>query len=64
MRQIRFTKHGANSLFGGFAAGDMARVSDSLAQHFVEIDVAAYVEAPAAPKSEPQRKLPTRRFKK
>ena len=34
--QIKFLVGGANSLVGGFCAGDRARVSEALAKHLVE----------------------------
>lgn len=47
MVQIKFTKFGANSAFGGFAPGDTMRCSEALARHLVEeTGVAKY--APAA----------------
>ncbi len=43
--QIKFTKSGANAAFGGFSPGDKARVSKSLADHFVnDAGVAVYCE--------------------
>ncbi len=46
--QIKFTTHGADSLFGGFGPGDIARVSPELAKHFVEVcKCAKYMEKPA-----------------
>jgi hypothetical protein len=46
--QIKFTTHGADSLFGGFGPGDTARVSPELAKHFVEVcKCAKYLEKPA-----------------
>ena len=47
MVQVRFIWQGANSLIGGFASGDLARVSDAFARHLVEeARVAEYVQAP------------------
>lgn len=48
MVQVKFKKFGSNSAFGGFAPGDMIRVSADMAKHLVDQGVAAYVEAPAA----------------
>jgi hypothetical protein len=46
--QIKFTTHGADSLFGGFGPGDTARVYPELAKHFVEVcKCAKYMEKPA-----------------
>jgi len=43
--QIKFTKTGANASFGGFSPGDIARVNQDLAKHFVEdAGVAVYIE--------------------
>jgi hypothetical protein len=45
--QIKFTKFGSNSAFGGFAPGDTMRCSAELAKHLVEdVKVARYLEAP------------------
>ena len=53
MKPIKFTKFGANTAIGGFGPGDIARVSDALAQHLVdEAGVAKYIEA-AAPATPP-----------
>ena len=50
-------------MFGGFSAGDIARVDTDLAAHFVFIGVAVYVDAQPKEKekAEPQRKLTTSR---
>lgn len=49
MVQVRFKTSGANSMLGGFASGDHARVSEAFARHLVEeARVAEYVAAPAA----------------
>ena len=46
MVKIKFTAQGANALVGGFGPGDMANVSEALAQHLVEeARVARYVES-------------------
>ena len=49
--RIKFTHHGANSLVGGFAPGDYARVSEAMAAHLInEAKVAVLAEAkPATP---------------
>lgn len=55
--QIVFLVGGANSLIGGFCAGDTARVSSELAKHLVEeLGIAKY-ETPQA--AEPT-KTPTK----
>ena len=47
MVQIKFTTSGANSQLGGFAMGDIARVSEAFAHHLVEeARVAKYITAP------------------
>lgn len=51
---IKFIKSGANSVIGGFAPGDIARVDAEFANHLVETEVAIYaeskpVEAPIKP---------------
>lgn len=40
--QIKFIGHGANSLIGGFAPGDTARVSAEMAKHLVDAGCAVY----------------------
>lgn len=45
--QIKFLVGGANSLVGGFCAGDRARVSAELAKHLVEEVGVAKFDAPA-----------------
>ena len=49
--RIKFIRHGANSLVGGFAPGDFARVDETMAKHLInEAKVAVLAEAkPAAP---------------
>jgi hypothetical protein len=68
MVQIKFIRQGANSLFGSFSSGDLARVSESFAAHLVnEAGVAEYLqpgrsgvhaasEAPAQPEAVPARR--------
>lgn len=49
MVQIKFRTSGANSMLGGFASGDIARVSEAFARHLVEeARVAEYLAVPAA----------------
>lgn len=44
--QIEFIVGGANSMLGGFSAGDIARVSSDMASHLVEeVGVAKYADA-------------------
>ena len=45
--QIKFIVSGANSVYGGFAAGDLMRVPKNIAAHFVELGLAKYTEQPA-----------------
>ena len=52
--QIKFLVGGANSLIGGFVAGDSARVSVDLARHLVDLGVAAVDEPKAEPAPEPK----------
>jgi len=42
--RIKFTKFGANSIFGGFAPGDRMRADAALARHLVGEGVAVYDE--------------------
>jgi len=49
MTEVRFLTSGANSVLGGFSAGDTARVSPAFAKHLVEeARVAEFVTAPKA----------------
>lgn len=58
MQSIKFTTHGGNPLVGQFAPGDVARLPEKLAKHFVvDAKCARYMEAPKA--SEPVK--PTRK---
>ncbi len=62
MKQIEFIASGANTMIGGFATGDIARVADDLAKHLVEeagvakyhgtAQAAAPVDDPVAPADE------------
>ncbi len=56
--QIKFIASGANSIYGGFVAGDVLRCSLELANHFVEIGVAKFVEQekPVEPKTRKKAK--------
>ena len=48
--QIKFTVGGANSVCGGFSAGDMLRCSAAMAKHLVEdAKCAEYAATPANP---------------
>lgn len=48
--QIKFIVGGANSLCGGFVAGDTLRCSLALAKHLVEdVKCAKYMDAPKEP---------------
>lgn len=42
--QIKFITSGANSIYGGFAAGDLLRVPEDIAAHLVEIGAAKFTE--------------------
>ena len=53
MVQVKFKKFGSNSAFGGFAPGDMLRVSDEMAAHLVEQDVAVYADTPTPAAARP-----------
>lgn len=64
MVQVRFKAQGANSLLGGFSAGDVARVGAEFARHLVdEAKVADYVNQPEAEQSAQQDIKPSRRAK-
>ena len=56
--RIKFTRHGANSLVGGFGPGDRAWVSEEMAAHLInEAKVAVLADtAPAQAKPSPIKK--------
>lgn len=54
--QIKFIVGGANSLIGGFSAGDVLRCNLDLATHFVESGMAEYVEKPVIEQEKQARK--------
>lgn len=58
MPKIKFTTNGANSLIGGFAAGDVLVCSAALARHLVdEARCARYADpAAAGPQADAVRK--------
>lgn len=52
--QIKFIVGGANSLCGGFVAGDILRCSQAFAKHLVEdVKCAKYMEVQALKEPEP-----------
>jgi len=58
--QIKFLVGGANSVCGGFVAGDILRCSAAFAKHLVEeVKCAKYTDTPAeqpeAPAEQPKR---------
>lgn len=64
MVQVRFKAQGANSLLGGFSAGDVARVNAEFARHLVEeVKVADYVNPSAAIQLATEEPKPARRVK-
>ena len=42
--RIKFIAQGANSLVGGFIAGDILRCGEAIAAHLVECGVAVYLD--------------------
>ena len=56
--RIKFIRHGANSVVGGFGPGDFARVEESFARHLIEVaKVAVLADAvPAKPAAAPKSK--------
>jgi hypothetical protein len=53
MPRIKFTTNGANSLIGGFAAGDLLTCSAAMAEHLVhQARCAVYVEPQVKPAAE------------
>lgn len=41
--QVKFIAHGANSIIGGFVAGDVMRCGEEMARHLVDAGVAVYL---------------------
>ncbi len=41
--QIKFIVSGANSVYGGFSAGDVMRCGEEMARHLVDAGVAVYL---------------------
>lgn len=58
--QIKFIVSGANSIYGGFSAGDVLRCPENVANHLVAIGVAKFNEA----KAEEQHSEPVKSRKK
>lgn len=56
--RIKFIRHGANSVVGGFGPGDFARVSEEMAAHLINgAKVAVLADAvPAKPAAAPKSK--------
>ena len=48
--RIKFIRHGANSVVGGFGPGDFARVSEEMAKHLINEAKVAVLAEPAAAK--------------
>lgn len=44
--RIKFIAQGANSLVGGFIAGDVIRCGKEIAAHLVDVGVAKYLDEP------------------
>lgn len=42
--RIMFIASGANSVYGGFTAGDKLNCSEAMANHLVEIGVAKFID--------------------
>lgn len=53
--QIKFLVSGANSVYGGFSAGDTLRCPEAVAAHFVDLGLAKIVEQ-QEPKPEPKKR--------
>ena len=51
--EIKFKRTGSNSVYGSFAAGDVMRCSQEVADHFVSQGLAKYSEAATEPAVEP-----------
>lgn len=49
--QIKFIVSGANSIYGGFSAGDVLRCPENVANHLVAIGVAKFNEKPIGPEN-------------
>lgn len=62
--QIKFLVGGANSVCGGFVAGDILRCSEAFAKHLVEdVKCAKYIEAQKDQLKEPDPVVITKRRK-
>ena len=48
--RIKFIRHGANSVVGGFGPGDFARVSEEMAAHLINGAKVAVLAEPAQAK--------------
>lgn len=46
--QIKFKRTGSHSVYGNFAAGDVLRCDQALAEFYVRDGVARYIDAPKA----------------
>lgn len=63
--QVKFTTFGSCTAIGGFAPGDIARVSPDMAKHLVEeARCAKYVEQPKPQASAPIAEEPQPRKRK
>ena len=63
--QIKFLVGGANSVCGGFVAGDILRCSAAFAKHLVEeVKCAKYTDVPAPAVETPAPQKPTKRKSK
>ena len=51
--RIKFTRHGANSVVGGFGPGDFARVSEEMAAHLINGAKVAVLADPAPAQAKP-----------
>lgn len=61
--RIKFIAHGANSLIGGFIAGDEMRCGTEIAAHLVECGVAVFIDAADFDQNQPEKRIRKRKEK-
>ena len=59
--RIKFIRHGANSVVGGFGPGDFARVSEEMAMHLINEAKVAVLADTASVQAKPVAKRATKK---
>ena len=59
--RIKFIRHGANSVVGGFGPGDYARVDEEMAKHLINGAKVAVLADPAPVQAKPVVKKAARK---